>query len=284
MKGRPRPGIIFVVAIASTLHRTLRHWRAFVGIYIQDGLAYKASGVIWILTDAVNAFVMPMVLIAAGKGGAISGFDPNQIVLYYLVSLLVTCFVTCHFMWEFAMEIKEGQFSTFLLRPTSFLQFMGARNLAWRCVRTMLFLPMFALMLFAYSAFLDGAVVHITGPVLLSVLLGHLVSFLTVMALATIALFVQDATSIFELYYIPMLFLSGQMFPVAMFPEWAQTLSRWTPFYYTTGFPTELALGRVADSQVWPMLGIQLMWIMISYFAFRFGMSRGLRHYTGVGM
>ena len=36
------------------------------------------------------------------------------------------------------------------------------------------------------------------------------------------------------------LFLGGQMFPVAMYPEWIQRLAHWLPFYYSVGAPTEI--------------------------------------------
>lgn len=262
----------------------LRQWRAILAIYIQDGLAYRASGVIWVLSDAVSAIFMPLVMSSAAAGGLIQGFDGKSFTLYYLLSLLVTSFVTCHFMWEVAYEIKEGIFSTYLMRPMGFLEFMSMRNLAWRLVRTLIFLPMFGIFLFAYRDALSGLQVYLGWEVFVAIILAHFVSFMFVMALATVALFVQEATSIFEIYYIPMLFLSGQMFPVSLFPEWARNLALWMPFYYTTGFPTELMMGRISPSQALPIIGIQVLWILVSYAAFRVLYQQGLKQYTGVGM
>ena len=55
---------------------TLRKWRAIFGIYFQDGLAYRASGLIWILTDLVTAVTMPLVWANASKGSAtIAGYN-----------------------------------------------------------------------------------------------------------------------------------------------------------------------------------------------------------------
>lgn len=264
--------------------QTLRHWRALLSIYIQDGLAYKASGIIWVLTDASTAFVMPLVLGAAAKGGVIQGYDARGFALYFLISLLVTSFVTCHFMWEIAFEVKEGQFSAHILRPISYLQFMAARNLAWRLVRTTIFMPILLLMLVAYSGIIGSANLFLGPEAFLAILLGHALSFLFVMAMAMIALFVQEATSIFELYYIPMLFLSGQMFPIALFPDWVKVLAKFTPFYYTTGFPTELIIGQIPPSQAWQGLGVQAAWCLFSYIAFKILFKLGSRQYTGVGM
>lgn len=264
--------------------RTLRHWKALFLIYLQDGFAYRASGFIWVLTDFATAATMPLVWSAAVGSGAIQGYNRQDFVLYYLCMLLVSCFVTSHFMWEVAMEIKEGQFTTYLIRPISYFQFMLVRNFTWRCVRTTLFLPLFLFLIWAYRGMLSDPHVFITWQFALSVVLGHLVSFVFVMAMAMLALFVQEAQSIFEVYYIPMLFLSGQLFPVAMLPPWAKSIAVLFPFYYTTGAPTEMLIGRIPESGYLQVLGIQSAWLVGLFLVGRLLWRYGLRHYTAVGM
>lgn len=264
---------------------TVRKWRAIFSIWFQDGIAYRASGLIWILTDLVTAITMPLVWARAGSStGVIAGYTTSDFILYYLCLLLLGSFITSHIMWEMAIEIKEGQFSTMLVRPVSLYQFMFFRNLSWRIIRTSLFLPFFFLLLWAYRGYLGEAHVFFGGPFLLSLILGHLVSFTTVMMMSMIALFTQEAMSIFELYYVPMLFLSGQLFPISVLPGWAQTLGKIFPFYYTTGAPTEILIGRVSGEAVWPVIGAQVMWVVVAYCISRVLWKKGLRHYTGVGM
>ena len=114
--------------------------------------------------------------------------------------------------------------------------------------------------------------------------MGHLVSFTFVMMMAMLALFTQEVTSIFELYYIPMLFLSGQLFPIAMLPDWAGKLAKLFPFYFMTGAPTEILIGRVTGSGITNVLMTQAAWIAACYVVSRVLWSKGLKHYTGVGM
>jgi ABC-2 type transport system permease protein len=187
-------------------------------------------------------------------------------------------------MWELAMEIKEGQFSMMLLRPMSFYQLNFFRNLSWRFIRPVLFAPFFILLLFAYRGFLTHASIHLGLAFWTSLILGHLVSFTFVMMMAMLALFTQEVTSIFELYYIPMLFLSGQLFPIAMLPQWAGKLAKLFPFYFTTGAPTEILIGRVSGQAVYTALGTQVAWIAVCYGLSRVLWAKGLKHYTGVGM
>lgn len=261
-----------------------RKWKAVFAIYFQDGLAYRASGIIWVLTDVTTAVTMPLVWASASAGRDIAGYSQSGLVMYYLGMLLLGSFITSHMMWEVAMEIKEGVFSTYLVRPISFLQFMFFRNIAWRIIRTGLFLPFAVGFFLLYQPFLHGLSLNLGPELWLSVVLGHLVSFTFVMMMAMLALFTQEAMSIFELYYIPMLFLSGQLFPVAVMPGWVASLSRALPFYYTTGAPTEILIGRTAGLDAWRVCAIQAAWALVLWLCGRLLWKKGLRYYTGVGM
>ncbi|HRK23120.1 MAG TPA: ABC-2 family transporter protein, partial [Fimbriimonadaceae bacterium] len=99
---------------------TLRKWKAVFGIFFQDGLAYRASGLIWVVTDLITAVTMPLVWAAASGTGTIGGFAAADFVLYYVAFFVIGSFVTSHIMWELSMEIKESQFTVYLLRPMSF--------------------------------------------------------------------------------------------------------------------------------------------------------------------
>ncbi|HRJ26421.1 MAG TPA: ABC-2 family transporter protein [Fimbriimonadaceae bacterium] len=262
----------------------LRQFRAVLAIYIQDGFAYRASGFIWTLTDAMNAVVMPLVWASAAGSGNINGFTSRDFVQYYLCMLLITGWVTSHFMWEVANEIKDGQYSAYLVRPLDVFPFLLARNLAWRCVRTIIFLPLFAVILWAYSSMLAGATYYFGWHFWVALVFGHLVSVTFVLALANLALVFQEAQAIFELYYFPMLFLSGQLFPISLLPDWAQRLSYAFPFYFTTALPTEVLIGRVSPAESLPLIGGQLIWISVSVVAYRLLFRWGIRNYSAVGM
>lgn len=269
---------------ASAAPRRLRQYAAVLRVYIADILAYPATITIWVLTDVVGAVVAPLVWLAAQHQGSIAGYTPEGLVFYYVAMLLVGGFVTSHFMWDIGMEIKEGQFTAHLLRPISYLEFILFRNLAWRLGRTVVTAPWFLLIAFAYSASLGSSPAYFGWETWASILLGHFVSISTVVALAMLALFVEEARTIFEIYYLPMLFLSGQMFPVAMLPDWAQGLVRATPFYYTTALPTEILVGRTAGAAAHSAIVVQLAWIVGSLVVYGVLFRAGMRRYTAVGL
>ena len=264
--------------------KTLRKWKAVFAVYFQDGIAYRASGVIWIITDLVTAVTMPLVWASATRSGSIAGYNSGDFVAYYLALFGISSFVTSHIMWELAMEIKEGQFTVALLRPISFYTFTFIRNLTWRIMRTMLAVPFLILLVIAYRDYLGGVHLHWGWEFWAALICGHLVSITFVLMMSMLALFVQEAQAIFELYYVPHMFLSGYLFPIAVLPEWARTLSQIFPFYFTTGAPTEILIGRVSGEGVPRVIGMQLLWIVAFFLLAKVLWRKGLKHYTAVGM
>lgn len=269
---------------AGSLTWTLRKWRAVFGIYVQDGLAYRASGIIWIITDLITAVTMPLVWASAAGTGTIANYQSGDFVAYYLALFMIGSFVTSHIMWELAMEIREGQFTVYLLRPFSFYWFTFLRNLSWRILRTGLSAPFLLLLVAAYWSYLQNVNLNFGWQFWASLILGHLVSITFVLMMSMLALFFQEAQAIFELYYVPQMFLSGYLFPIGVLPGWAQFLSNFFPFYFTVGAPTEVLIGRVSGPDVQRVLLMQLMWIAVAFLLGNVLWKKGLRHYTAVGM
>ena len=265
----------------------IRQSLAVFRIYFKECFAYPVTWVIWVITDAVTMFAMPMVMASAAMGsgtGSIRGFEPSQFFLYYMAMFLVASFTTSHFMWEIAYEVKEGQFSAQIMRPISYFRYTFFRNLTWRTMRVGFVIPIALAYMVLFRDRFDFTQVQATWEFWASLALGHGVSICLVMAFGMIALVMQDATGLFELYYFPMLFLSGYMFPVAMFPAWVQDANYCLPFFYISGVPTEILVGRIQGPMALELIRNQVFWVVVFYIAFRIAWKKGIKHYTGVGM
>lgn len=281
-------------AAASTMARrgrlywAWRKWRALVGMFVQDGLAYKANLVIWIMTDVVTAVTMPLIWLASYNGRAqIHGFAPSQMVTYYLVMLSLTGLIESHIMWDMAADVKSGKFNIYLIRPLSYLMYMYASNLGWRIMRTLLAVPIFALVAFAFRHYLPdlGAGHYHMGPVFwLSVVLGHWVSFAITYAFGLLALWLYETRSLFNFYYLPLIIFSGQLAPLALLPRGLQDFVRWTPFPYTLAFPTSVFLGKAEGVQIEIGLAGQVVWIVLGLLLAAWLWRGGLRRFTAFGI
>ncbi len=258
---------------------------ALLRIYMEDSLAYRASAFIWMLTDVVQCLVMPLVWLSAYNGrAALGGYQPGEMVSYYVVMALVTNFIVSHLMWDLAWEIKEGVLSQWLLRPVPVFWMLFARNISWRLLRMVLFVPVALLAWLYYGQKVSLAPLDLGALFWLSVVLGHLVSFLMAFALACLAFWLQEAQSVFSLYYAPMLLLSGWVAPIGLMPGWLQALAVGLPFRYTTAVPVEIAIGKLTSEAAWLSLAGQIVWTGLAALLGAFLWRKGVRQYSGVGM
>lgn len=248
-------------------------------------MAYRAQAVIWILTDAIPAVVMPLVWIASYQGRTqLGGFAPNQMVMYYLFTLMLNSFITSHVQWDIANDIREGRFSVPLVRPFPYYLYMLVTNFSWRVNRTLLAAPVFCIGLWLYRDMITFTGFTLSAGFWVTLLAGHMVSFSMVFCMGILALYFQEIRNVLDLYYIPMLFLSGSIAPVALLPHSVQAVSTYLPFRFTLSVPLEVLMGRIHGADVWLSFAAQLGWVALFGGISIVMWKRGLKHYTGVGM
>ena len=265
----------------------MRTWWIVYSVFFQDALVYKANALIWMMTDTVPAVVMPLMWLASYHGrAAINGFSPSQMVLYYIVVLFLTCLVESHVMWDMESDIRQGKFNVYLTRPFSFMSYMYASNLSWRLMRTLMFVPLFALvvLLFHHWVRLDLGAYNFGIGLWLAVILGHIISFGISYSLGLLGLIFVQVRSIYNFYYLPLIMFNGQLAPISFFPGFIRTAVSYMPFYYTLGFPAQVFLGHIAGRAL--VLGIeaQIAWIVIAFSLALVLWHIGLRKYTAYGI
>lgn len=261
----------------------LRKLFAIFKVYLSECFAYPASSFIWVLADAQAAIILPAVWLAAsGPSGSIGGMSHSELVSYYLCSMMVSQFVICHLLWDIAWEIREGQFSTLLTRPISMFSYSVARNLSWRITKSVLFIPLLLLVALLYGG-IASSNLKFGWEFWLALIGAHTLSFVAAYCVAMIALWTTEFESVFRMYYIPELFLSGRLLPLATLPDWAQAVASFLPFQLTVSFPVQALMGSLRTEDFVRSYVMQWAWIGAFALLGKVLYSRGLRQYTGFG-
>ncbi|HMS54294.1 MAG TPA: ABC-2 family transporter protein [Fimbriimonadaceae bacterium] len=250
-------------------------------IYLKECFAYPAASIIWVVADAQTAMILPAVWMAAGS--SFFGMTGNDIIGYYLVSMTLAQFITCHLMWDIAWDIKEGFFSGQIIRPVPYFGSQAARNLSWRVAKLALFAPVFVAVSLAYGLSSVPSI-ELNVTFIAATVLAHTLSYMLAFAMAMTAFWTVEFVSILRLYYLPEQFLSGRLVPLQSLPDWAATIANALPFRWTNDFPVRLALGKVSEHEASVGLIIQVFWIVLSAVLCKVLFVRGTRHYSGVGM
>ena len=116
-----------------------------------------------------------------------------------------------------------------------------------------------------------------------ALILAFLLRFLLEWTLAQAAFWTTRVSAINQSYFVLVLFLSGQVAPLTLFPRALQVLAAILPFRWMLGFPVELLLGRLAPVEALTGLGVQLVWVAIAYVLMRIVWRAGIRLYSAVG-
>ena len=113
--------------------------------------------------------------------------------------------------------------------------------------------------------------------------LAFVVRFLVEWSLALAAFWTTRVGAINQMYFVLLLFLSGQMAPLSLMPDWIQAAAAVLPFRWMIAFPIELLLGRLTPAETLTGFAAQAIWILFGLGLVRIVWRAGVRTYSAVG-
>ncbi len=247
-------------------------------------LQYRASLFIWMIGSVLEPLVYLVVwsTVTVSQGGSVGDYTAGQFAAYFIVLMLVNQVTYTWIMYEYEYRIREGLLSPALLRPVHPIHADISDNVSSKLVSmpVMLVIAAGLAVLFKPTAtFLPWTILAFIPALFLA----FLVRFLVEWTLAQSAFWTTRVGAINQVYFVLVLFLSGQIAPLSLFPKPIQILADILPFRWMIGFPVELILGRLSPIQALRGLGAQLIWLVISLGLARIVWRAGIRIYSAVG-
>ena len=247
-------------------------------------LQYRASLLIWLISHLLEPLVYLVVwsAVSAAQGGSVGGYDAHGFAAYFIVLMLVNHVTYTWIMWEYEYRVRHGSLSFALLRPVHPIHADLADNLSSKiitlplilvaaAVLTVIFRPSLQTPLWAAAAFVPA------------VLLALAVRFLMEWTLALAAFWTTRVSALNRVYFVALLFLSGQMAPLSLLPAPIRLVATILPFRWTTSFPVELLLGKLGVRETLLGLAAQVAWIIVGVVVLRVVWRAGVRVFTAVG-
>lgn len=266
----------------------MRYW---INLYLQQlqtttalMFQYRAALAIWMIGHVLEPLVYLVVwsAVAGGRGGSVGDYSVREFAAYFILLMLVNHVSYTWIMYEFDYRIRLGRLSFALLRPVHPIHSDIADNISSKLITfpfmllvagvlALLFHPDFHFQLWALA---------VAVPTLG---LAFVVRFLLEWTLANAAFWTTRVSAINQTYFVLVLFLSGQMAPLSLFPDTIQWLARLLPFRWLIGFPVELLLGRLSPQQALIGWGALAGWLLVALVLWRWIWRLGVRNYSAVG-
>ena len=117
----------------------------------------------------------------------------------------------------------------------------------------------------------------------LALTLAALLQFFLAYAIAMIAFWLLEISTVVFIVFSFEYFLSGHLFPLDLLPEWFRRVQMWLPFTYELYFPVAVFQGKIVGRQVVDGLLIQCGWVLAAWALGRWMWNKGLRRYQAVG-
>ncbi|MEQ8819796.1 MAG: ABC-2 family transporter protein [Sumerlaeia bacterium] len=216
----------------------------------------------------------------------VEGFTLPGLILYYVLIFLIARIVTGNSQSGIVSgEIYEGRYTKFLLYPTRYLPFKYAENLGSlvpSLIQAVVF--GFVALTLIHAPGVNNMTAGTLAMAVVSVAMASVLLFLLFVPLQGVAFWADNVWSLYVMLRMVCAFLGGQMLPLSLFPDWAQTVLAWTPFPYLFYVPTQVALGNLGPLEWARGLVMAGVWCAVMAGVIRAVWMRGERRYTGVGI
>ena len=245
-------------------------------------LEYRASLVIWILTNTLP-LVMLAVWLSLAEEGPVGAYGPGEFISYYLGILIVRQMTTVWVIWDLDREIRLGELSPKLLRPINPIHNHIALNLADKAFRLMTVIPLI-LVVIVLAPGVSYNLTPVTIPLFLLALSGAWgLRFLSQYCFGLLGFWITQALALNELWFAGQLMLGGVIAPLDLFPPAIVRLTQVLPFRYMLSLPVEIILGQLALPDILLGLGIQGLWLVLWLGIYKVLWREGLKRYGAVG-
>jgi ABC-2 type transport system permease protein len=246
---------------------------------------YRANMLMYLLYWLISPIVYLAVWTSiANAKGSVSGLTANDFIAYYMTLLVVDQLTSNIIIHIFAYKVQDGSLSAELIRPAHpMLTNTFMNNLASKALNLLVFVPVWGLLWLLYRPDFSA----VTGPNLLiaslAMMLGFLVSFLLSAAITSLAFWTTRVYSVHEFYYAISLLFSGQFVPLQLMPKIIQDAAQFLPFQLFLYFPIQIILGKLTSTQIIQGFVSGVIWLIFSWFLFRWVWREGVKRYSAVG-
>jgi ABC-2 type transport system permease protein len=280
---------------ASWLPHGLRAWWTMLVICLEERLVYRgdfALGTLMRFLPIVTQVFLWTAVFAATNRPDIAGYSRNDIVAYYLLTMLSRAFSSMPGLaGGIARSIRDGSVKKYLVQPVDYVSFLLAARVAHKLVYYAVAAIPFAAVFFLCRDFFppppDAATI---AAFLASLVLSFLLGFFMEATLGMIGFWVLEVSSLVFAYMLVQYLLSGHMFPIDMLAgiplaggASVADVVRWLPFEYTAYFPAAVWLGKVRGADLARDLAIEAGWVVVMAVACRIAWWRGTRRYSAFG-
>ena len=182
-----------------------------------------------------------------------------------------------------ANEIKEGQLSSYLLKPVSYIKWWLSIFLADRFFESFV---RFTMLISLFILLPEIVIFSGTGKFILFLfflLFSLMINFIINILVASLAFWITDVRLFRSTIMIIIDFFAGALVPLDVMPGVLKKIGYLLPFKFTAFFPIKLYQGTISSSEIYFGILEAGAWIAAMFLILAVIWKRGLKNYEAVG-
>lgn len=271
------------------LGNRLKKYLIFTRSGFQTVLAYRGAILLWFLGAVVSAVLMGLVwwaIYSFSPESIIAGYTFPQMLMYVILSAVVGETIYTETMGSITDDVRYGLIGMRLMKPINYRLQLGFAAMGDFLAR---------IIIIGIPVLTAGTLVVVFGFGLTGIQWYNILLFLPACALSALmfdafgflfgqlAFRTQAMFGVASMSQIVIVFLSGGLVPISLFPAWAQTALAYTPFPTLISFPVRLFLGQVGWMDMLISFSVSIAWIVALNVAAHFAYRSSVKHVVVFG-
>lgn len=199
----------------------------------------------------------------------------NDMIIYSILASFTEGVTKTSVMKELNNGVLDGTIALNLLLPMGFKKYMFINSFSQNVFQTIYgVVPSVIIAALFFKVDIDTSFINmaIYG---LSLVMGILISFLYNFLFGLSVIWFRNSFFLNNMNSVLLRLFSGAFVPIWFFPESLKRVSVFLPFRYIVFEPISIFLNTKSSSEIVQVLGMQLFWILVLYYAAKIMWDRG---------
>ena len=260
-----------------------KYWAIFK-ITWQNNLEYRADFFGHMIRGLI--YLVVLILIWRAVFSQVDNFGSYTFptMLTYLVMTKFLHFTTRGNLTRLiAREIKEGDLSSYLIKPAGYLKIWFSSFWAERFFEALIRSSILFGFLLLLPRFFQLPSSRMLPLFFISLMIALLFNFLFNVFLASFAFWVTDVRLFSTAVGLTTGFLAGELIPVDIMPGILKSIAAFLPFQYLLYFPIKVYQDVLLPEEIIRGVLMAFIWLVVFALSLKFFWQRGLRHYEAIG-
>lgn len=256
--------------------KRLKIYLPFINAGMQETTTYRVDWIFLMLGNVLSCFIsyyLWRAIYQSGNSDTMNGFTMPQMVVYIFLMFLTSTLINSGGTYDIGEEIRDGSISMRMIKPISYnatflFQELG-NKLMTVCI---LILPLVFGVEFVRYHLTGGVQFNIVSFLLyiLSCIFAYLVNFFFNICFGFIAFVIKYLWGANMMKNCIVVFLSGQIIPLAFFPHTFEKVLLLLPFSSLNYTPVMIYMGMYTGVQMLGYLALQLFWVFAFWMLSKF--------------